>query len=324
MTKDELRINLLAGKTMDELFQYSNGQECLIYKANAFATGPAIIYIPDISLNEIPMDSPLESEEKINDVISICYTGDDFVDECNGDVKFANRLFNYCDWQHPSSALPEIELDENDGDAQQTVKITIYQAPYASLLEHGLLPKMHNPTKPYEGVVPAEYYLPVFSGEIGYTGHLADTDDQETHKQMILEHVFSIFNNNHPAGYCGRSLSVGDVVHLMDRYYLCSVLGFTPITFAPEKRQSAPQKSSAIELVLPNDVRLRATAYPEQEYPCINVDMLDTNGTPTRLCFVEYNPEKESGQELCIGAYCASDDDTVYYSSYFAKDGASD
>lgn len=34
------------------------------------------------------------------------------------------------------------------------------------------------------------------------------------------------------------------------------------------------------------------------------------------LCFVEYNPEKEPGYELCVGVYCAFKDDTVYYDSY--------
>lgn len=114
MTKDTLRINLEAGKIMDELFHYTSGQECLIYKAQAFTVGDEVIYIPDISFNDIPMDRPLRDSEEIEEVLSVCYTGDDFVQECAGDVELALRLFSYCDWQHPSSALPEVDYKEDD------------------------------------------------------------------------------------------------------------------------------------------------------------------------------------------------------------------
>ena len=50
--------------------------------------------------------------EEIEEILDQCYTGDDFIEECDGDVEKAERLFWYCDWQHPCSALPEIEDDE--------------------------------------------------------------------------------------------------------------------------------------------------------------------------------------------------------------------
>lgn len=114
MTKERLRTRLEAGEIMDSIFHYTAGQECTIYKAAAFTVGDEIIYIPDINLNNLPMDRPLESSEEIEDVLSLCYTGADFITECMGDVKLARRLFNYCDWQHPSSALPEVDYSEED------------------------------------------------------------------------------------------------------------------------------------------------------------------------------------------------------------------
>ena len=96
----------------DDLFHYSAGQQCTIYKAAAFTTGDEIIYIPDISLNDIPMDRPLRNGEEIEEVLSVCYAGVDFVQECAGDVKLAEQLFYYCDWQHPSSALPEVDYED--------------------------------------------------------------------------------------------------------------------------------------------------------------------------------------------------------------------
>ena len=116
MTKDELRKSLSMGKTMDELVHYTSGQECLIFKAAEFSAGEEIIYIADIYFNEIPMDRPLKDDEEIEEVISHCFTGADFVDECAQNEELAERLFYYCDWQHPSAALPEVEDDEEDSD----------------------------------------------------------------------------------------------------------------------------------------------------------------------------------------------------------------
>ena len=133
MTKQELREKLMSGQILDELFHFTRGQECLIFKADKFCAGDEIIYIPDIDLNEIPVDTnlsvdnsmmdelnrgwgPMTAQEQINLALSFCYTGDDFVDECGGDVEKAERLFWYCDWQHPSSAVDELDDDEDDFD----------------------------------------------------------------------------------------------------------------------------------------------------------------------------------------------------------------
>ena len=62
------------------------------------------------------MDLQLKDDEEIEEVISHCFTGADFVDECAQNEELAERLFYYCDWQHPSAALPEVEDDEEDSD----------------------------------------------------------------------------------------------------------------------------------------------------------------------------------------------------------------
>ena len=109
MTKDELREKLLGGAIMDDLFAFRDGQECDIFKAARFELGDQIIYIPDLALNLIPVTEPANDPEDVDEIVDCCYTGNDFAAECNGDVEKARRLFWYCDWQHPSSALPEIE-----------------------------------------------------------------------------------------------------------------------------------------------------------------------------------------------------------------------
>lgn len=69
--------------------------------------------------------------------------------------------------------------------------------------------------------VPAEAYEAVYHGEV----------DAKT-----LEDIFCIFNMAHPKGYCGRSLSVSDVVEVFDPlgnsdFFFCEPAGFARIEF---------------------------------------------------------------------------------------------
>lgn len=100
MTKKELKDKLSAGANITSLFDLTDGQECLIYKGN-FEVSDQIIYIPDVDLNEIDIESVLDDEE-IENVISHCYTGNDFVEECNGHEDLAKELFGFVDWQNPN------------------------------------------------------------------------------------------------------------------------------------------------------------------------------------------------------------------------------
>lgn len=114
MTKQEVIEQLKKSKTLSDLFIFTEGQECLIHKGN-FAATDDIIYIPDIYLNEISIDVPL-TEEDLEDIENDFYSGNDFIKECNGNVALAKELFDWCDWSHPSSALPDILLgyDEDE------------------------------------------------------------------------------------------------------------------------------------------------------------------------------------------------------------------
>ena len=114
LTKDELRLALEGGAKLIDMFYFQPGQECEIFKAERFRAGDEIIYIPDLSLNEIPIDMVIDDQEAVEDILDSCYTGNDFLEECGGDQDLAERLFHYVDWQHPSSALPEVEEDNED------------------------------------------------------------------------------------------------------------------------------------------------------------------------------------------------------------------
>ena len=111
ITKTMLRSRLQQGHTLNDLLAFGPGQDCEIFKADKFYPGDAVIYVPDVFLNHIPLDRPITDQEELSEVLSNCYTGQDFIDECHGDEEKAERLFCYCDWQHPSSAIDELADD---------------------------------------------------------------------------------------------------------------------------------------------------------------------------------------------------------------------
>lgn len=146
MTKAELKALLLGGAPLNTVLPLRDGQECTIFKTTDFCTDDTIIYIPDMDLNEIPdgLDlsidnsmrdasngawSGLTAEEQVNIVLSYCYTGAQFIELCEGDEALAYRLFGYVDWQHPSSALDEVDYDDEE-DARSAREI--YEAWKAS------------------------------------------------------------------------------------------------------------------------------------------------------------------------------------------------
>ena len=72
-----------------------------------------------------------------------------------------------------------------------------------------------------------------------------------------------------------------------------------------------------LALTLPDGTKLLASAAEDESYPAINVDFISKDGKEKeRMCFVEYNPERENGPEVCIGVYNDTDEETVFYDSY--------
>ncbi len=112
LTKQELKSLLQQSHTLNDLLPFGPGQDCEIFKAETFIPGDTVIYIPDVTLNKIPIDRPITDPQEIADILSNCYKGQDFINECGGDAEKSERLFRYCDWQHPSSAMDEIYDDE--------------------------------------------------------------------------------------------------------------------------------------------------------------------------------------------------------------------
>lgn len=57
-----------------------------------------------------------------------------------------------------------------------------------------------------------------------------------------LEKLYEIFNLEHPEGYKGRSMSVSDVVEIIDGttgksyFHFCDIVGFRPVSFKYDAR----------------------------------------------------------------------------------------
>lgn len=65
---------------------------------------------------------------------------------------------------------------------------------------------------------------------IVYEGEVENGPDKGIEAMAVLELLFREFNINHPTDYCGRSMSVSDLVELGDRFYYCDSCGFVDVT----------------------------------------------------------------------------------------------
>ncbi len=77
----------------------------------------------------------------------------------------------------------------------------------------------------------------------------------------------------------------------------------------------------AFVIPLPDGSCLRAVGFSNTDYPCVNIYWDNGINEPTEtLCFAEFNPEKDGNQRVCIGVYCAEEEDTKYYGPYFTAE----
>lgn len=80
-----------------------------------------------------------------------------------------------------------------------------------------------------------------------------------------LEGVFGMFNTAYPSDYRGRSLSVSDVVEIVEAenvkpgFYFCDSIGFERVPFEPEKAQEQDvKKTMTVVLLEPGKVARKA------------------------------------------------------------------
>ena len=101
------------------------------------------------------------------------------------------------------------------------MKIRIYQIEMSLDEKHiAFMPYAYMQEK-YPDGIPAELYRLVYEYESGTAN---------------LERLFYIFNMEHPADYKARSLSLTDVIEVIDpengsKFYLCDTIGFQEVSF---------------------------------------------------------------------------------------------
>lgn len=71
-----------------------------------------------------------------------------------------------------------------------------------------------------------------------------------------LEGVYRMFNEDHPTGYRGRSLSVSDIVEIIEsktdpKFYFCDTEGFKRVDFEPDLTQPMKEEKLRVLMVEP-------------------------------------------------------------------------
>ena len=73
-----------------------------------------------------------------------------------------------------------------------------------------------------------------------------------------------------------------------------------------------------IEIKLPDGSYLIAEGNQDSNFPGISIFIKDADGETDAVAFAEYNPDKDIGHRLMVGAYRNDKDDTMYYESFNA------
>lgn len=84
---------------------------------------------------------------------------------------------------------------------------------------------------------------------------------------------------------------------------------------------SRSEQNPAFVIPLPDGSYLRAVGYPNDSYPSITIYWdAQENPSDDGICFAEFNPDKDGVHRLCIGVYCAEEEETKYYGPYITAE----
>lgn len=123
------------------------------------------------------------------------------------------------------------------------MKVTIYQVKREMLREHGfmgvsLYRELHG-VDLVESGVDLDRYNEVYSTTAKRLGL-----PSYTKASVVLEQVFETFKSNHPDDFEGRSLGIGDVVKVANRFFYCDSYGWKHVkALNVPKRNTSAQAS---------------------------------------------------------------------------------
>ena len=96
--------------------------------------------------------------------------------------------------------------------------------------------------------------LEKFQGSAEINSAIYDKVYEGTVDCTNLEEVFELFNLHHPPEFCGHSLSVSDVVQVIESdtvkkgFFFCDSFGFADVVFHPEQTQERPNTMRVVLL----------------------------------------------------------------------------
>lgn len=111
--------------------------------------------------------------------------------------------------------------------------------------------------------------LPKFQGTAEVNSSLYDSVYVGDVDCKNLEEVYRKFNFDHPVGYRGRSLSVSDVVEIIESdsmksgFYFCDSFGFREVPFEPEKTQISERFCNAEKMKTISVLLVQPNKYPK-------------------------------------------------------------
>lgn len=111
--------------------------------------------------------------------------------------------------------------------------------------------------------------LPKFQGSSEINSSIYDSVYVGNVDCKTLEDVYRKFNNDHPAGYKARSLSVSDVVEVIKSdsvksgFYFCDSFGFKEVAFEPDKTQIGERFCDAEKVETISVLLVQPNKYPK-------------------------------------------------------------
>ncbi|MDO4650889.1 MAG: hypothetical protein Q4B26_19810 [Eubacteriales bacterium] len=147
----------------------------------------------------------------------------------------------------------------------------------------------------------------------------------EARVNKIIKMIRLLGNCSNPSNYEFRAQDVDKIfgtlqaeLNRVRKLFILSVTGKKRFSLSSEENKDDARRK--LLLPLPDGNILRAMVIDDEEFPSINIDLLDNDGKFTdRVCFAEYKSDCGPCYALHIGVYQSDKDEPTYYHSFAAE-----
>lgn len=113
MTKQDIHTLLRKGLAVKDILPLRPGQVCDIYKSHTFHISDEVVYMAELDKTRLYETEKLDTFD-IEDVLSRCFTGKDFLRCTDNNKAHAAELFAFCSGETPDAAAGCIEYEKED------------------------------------------------------------------------------------------------------------------------------------------------------------------------------------------------------------------